>query len=359
MGLASIIPRLYALGLRCARVSRAAGRFSGVPLGETLRAHCRNAIRAAVVIRASYFFPLAWMAFELLDWQSFAQPRNPEFLWPIRWMLAFDVARAGPVLAGAALSAYALGTFLCEWRWARALAFTALLEFLSLQFSLGKIHHLMHGWLLLSFALIWLPRGWARPWACSRAARHSLLLVYTAAQLLVAVTYGLAGVGKCLGAIYQVVLGEITSLHPDALALHIASRLLETNDHSLWGPWLIERGGWLWPMMLGTLYLQLFAVVFTLRPSLHRLLGVGLVCFHVMAPLALAIDFTPAIALCGLLYCASAVAPEQFSARRVLMDLPLLGPALRHAARLRRRLLVSSSGSKLRLQRRGSEPLQD
>jgi hypothetical protein len=88
-------------------------------------------------------------------------------------------------------------------------------------------------------------------------------------------------------------------------------------------------------MMLGTLYLQLFAVVFALRPRLHPLLGIGLVSFHVMAPLTLAIDFTPSIALCGLLYCASAVAPERLDARQILGDLPLLGAALRRVTGLR------------------------
>jgi len=176
---------------------------------------------------------------------------------------------------------------------------------------------------------LWMPQGWQAPSLMRRTERHVLVLVFVAAQLLVATTYSLAGLGKVLGVIYQLSLGQVSSLHPTSLARHIAARLLETSDRSLWGPWLIERGGLLWPLMMGTLYLQIFALVFALRPALHRLLGYGLVAFHMMAPLTLSIDFTPAIMLCGLLFVASPVAPDRFSLRDVTQQLPLLGKLVR------------------------------
>lgn len=295
--------------------------------------------RVAAVIRVAYFFPAFWLAVQALDWQRTAEPVEPELLWPLFWLRWFELSTVGPALFGTCVVAVLAGALFSEHFLARVLSFWGLLSFLALKFSLGKIHHLMHGWLLLLFVLLWLPRGWSTPAALGRRGRQELVLVFSAAQLLVATTYTLAGAGKILGGLYQLVRGEVTVFHPQSLARHIAARLLETNDVSLWGPWLIERGEWLWPLMMGTVYLQFFAIVFALRPRLHRLLGYGLVVFHVLAPLSLAIDFTPAIMLCGTLFVASPIAPEDAHWRAVLTDLPLvryaherwLGWSLSHA----------------------------
>ena len=328
----ALLDRAWRMARRWARENARPAQYR-----DALEKHTRAAERAALSLRIAYYFPLCWVSLQVLNWQDVARPRYPDLLWPVSWLAWLELPTAGPLLVGACLIGVMLGAFFSEFRWARVLACLGLLEFLALKFSLGKIHHLMHGWLLLLATLIWLPRRWHHPGLMARATRHELLLVYVGAQLLVGTTYTLAGIGKILGAAYQATQGEITALHPSALSRHVAARLLETGDTTLWGPWLIERGAWLWPLMLGTLYLQVFAVSLTMRPRLHGLLGFGLVAFHVLAPASLAIDFTPAVMLCGLLYACSAVRPERWELRELVLDLPLFGSAVRRFSRRLRR----------------------
>ncbi len=209
----------------------------------------------------------------------------------------------------------------------------ALLQFLGLCFSTGKIHHLMHGWLFVLTTFVALPRGWHAPRVLTRGERVSSLLVYNLAQTLFALTYALSGVGKILGSVYQATRLEMTSLHPEALSRHVAARLLETGDTSLLGNWVILHGAWLWPLTLATLYLQVFALHFAARPRLHRLLGFGLGAFHLASALMLFIDFTPAIVLAAVLFSASATAPQPSPWRDVAADFPIIGRGFRRWSR--------------------------
>lgn len=309
------------------RVRIRAGRAASFV--DALRRQEQNACRAQAALRIAYFFPLYWMATHALEWQRLANVERADWLWPAAWLVNTEPRTVVPVLIVACITVAFVGAAFSGRRWARVAAAVALLEFLALKFSLGKVHHLMHGWLLLLIVLIFAPNeGYARSLR-PRAQRHALLSTYVAGQLVVATTYTLSGLGKLLGTGYQLGNGEAGLLNLQSLPLHVAARLLETADTSLVGSWLVELGAWTWPLFIATVYFQLFAVVCVLRPRLHRLLGLVLVSFHLMSALALMIDFTPAIVLCGLLYVASAwapSAPRQLSqgVREVLLDLPVV-----------------------------------
>jgi hypothetical protein len=293
---------------------------------EALRRLERNACRAEIALRIAYYFPLYWMATHALKWQELATVEHGDWLWPSAWLVNVEPRTAVPLALVACIIVAFVSAVFSARRWARVMAALALLEFLALKFSLGKIHHLMHGWLLLLCVLCFAPnRG---PSLRPRARRYALLSTYVAGQLVVAVTYTLSGLGKVLGLGYQLLQGEAGLLSPQSLPLHVAARLLETHDTSLLGRGLVELGAWTWPPFIITVYFQVFAVACVLRPRLHWLLGLVLVSFHLMSALALMIDFTPAIVLCGLLYCSSAWAssvPSASSARDVFWELPLLG----------------------------------
>ncbi len=300
-------------------------RLSPRSWADVLRHQRVASVRTATLLRALYFFPAFWILAHVPQWDLVALPRRPDLLWPVAWLKFFDTTRAGPTLLGAVVAGSVVGALAAEYRWARVLACVSLLEFLGLKFAYGKIHHLMHAWLLVLACLILLPRDWARPERLTRAGQHSLLLVLSTAQLFTALTYSLSGVGKVGGIIYQLWLDQTTSLHPSSLARHLADRLLQTNQLSLWGPWMIEHGAWLWPLMIGTIYLQLFALHFAARPHLHRWLGIGLVSFHVLTTMSLTIDFTPAVVLVGMLFIVSPLQPEQIQWKAALRELPLIG----------------------------------
>jgi hypothetical protein len=285
-------------------------------------------MRAATLIRVAYFFPAFWILSHVPQWETLARPRAPDWLWPVAWLSAFDVNVAGPVLFGTVAIGSCVAALLAEHRWARGLAFVCLLEFLGLKFAYGKIHHVMHAWLLTLGVFVLLPKGFAAP-HLSRAGQHAALQVFAAAQLLIALTYAMSGLGKLGGIVYQLFLGQVTSLHPSSLARHLADRISQTNEPSLWGHFMIEHGRWFWPAMLGTLYLQVFALAFAARPRLHGVFGAGLILFHAFSILSLTIDFTPAVVLLGLLFCVSPFTPDRTGWRAAAADLPIFSRLIR------------------------------
>lgn len=296
-------------------------------VAEVLERHRTGALRIETLIRVFYAFPLYWYLSNLRQLRPLMSPAEPSFQWPVAWLAWVGADTFAPAVLLFGIGSAAGALFWPEARWVRGLAFLGLLQVLALKFSYGKIHHLMHAWLFTSFLFIGLPDGWWDSGRRPRAVRAASHLVFSAAQAAVALTYSLAGLGKLLGTLYQAVRGEVTPLHPSALARHLADRIQQTDAESLLGPWMIEHGVWLWPMMLATLYLQTFALWAAFRPRLHRLWGVGLVGFHAVTVLSLTIDFNPSVVLLAILFLASPSAPPLTwtDAGRIARDLPLLG----------------------------------
>lgn len=286
--------------------------------------------RAEVIFRIFYAFPPFWVVTHLDLLRPLLDPQVSQLRWPVAWMAGFDVGVAAPAMLGLALSAFMLGAFVPERRIVRGAVFLAWLEVLGLSFSFGKIHHLNHGLLFTSFIFaFFVPDAAFRAGSARRIDRQHGLLGLHAAMTMLALTYSLAGVGKLLGTAYQAALGQITPLHPSALARHIADRLLQTHPESILGGFMIEYGVWLWPMMLATVYIQLFAVVAAFRPRLHRLWGFGLMGFHIVTALTMTIDFSPNLILLGLLWLASPFAPESWNLPALVADFPVVGRLLR------------------------------
>jgi len=307
------------------RMRRAlAGPWGSRPasVGAVVRAQTPAAIRAAALLRVAAFFPLYYAVLRLPDWPRILPPRGGDLLWPVAWVGVGDPATLAPVALGLGLAGVLALALVPSHRLARIAGLVGLLQILGLLFSFGKIHHLMHGWVFLVGLSILLPDGWTRPERLPRQGRHAVLLVFGAIQAFVGATYTLAGFGKIGGALYQLALGQPTPFHPDALARHLADRLLQTHPESLLGPVFIDHAPLLWPMMLGTIYLQLVTLWAVFRPRLHAVWGAGLLSFHVMTGLTLTIDFTPSVLLVGILFVASPFTPRWAGFGPMLRALP-------------------------------------
>jgi len=291
------------------------------PRPQIFDRHRRAGLRLEPLVRIAYVLLVHWYVTRLAELRPLLNPPDPSLRWPAAWMAWVGPELGGPLVLALGLGGALLAVALPERRSVRFLAFFGLLEVLALKYSFGKIHHAMHGWLFVSFLLVWLPAAWPSK---ARRDRQHALFVWSAAQVGLALTYSLAGLGKLLGTVYQAVRGEPTPLHPSALARHMADRLQQTDAESLLGPWMIEHGAWLWPLMLGTVYLQLFALQAAFRPTLHRAWGVGLIGFHVVSILTLTIDFNPNIPLLGLLFVASPFAPP-LRLGELVAELPWVG----------------------------------
>ncbi len=282
---------------------------------------------AKVLIRVFYGFLLYYAAIIHHLWDYYHNILPTDLLWPVIWLNALEDPIVGVrlILVGGFIAALT-GALFCEIRWARVMVFIGLLEYLGLKYSYGgSIGHGMHLWLILSFILIFLPIDWAKTGKVSRLTEQMTLRLYWCCQALVMLTFSMSGLGKLGGAIYQIFSGQIHLFHPDAFALHIAERLLQNNTTSLMGNWFINHSMWGIPIMVVTLYVQLFAIWAAFRPSLHHLWGFGLILFHIGTSLILSINFTFSIFLIALLFLYSPFKPENVNWQSVLRDLPLFG----------------------------------
>jgi hypothetical protein len=165
--------------------------------------------------------------------------------------------------------------------------------------------------------------------------KQRFLIVVSAAQAMVLLVYSMAGLGKIVGSVLPFLEGRMHAFSPEALSVQTAAHLIQTNQSSLLGPFVIEHPYLGWLLLLTSVYLQLFAFWLVFRPSLRRLWGLGLIAFHVGTHLVMAIDFSPTCLLLAVLLVVPAPGPN-LAWRERLLDLPVIGDAWRIVTRGRR-----------------------
>jgi hypothetical protein len=247
---------------------------------------------------------------------------NP--LWPVYWLHWVDLYWGARIIMVGAFLSVLMGAFLSKYCWVRIAVFLGLLEFLGLKYSFGKIGHSTHLMLIVSFIFIFLPRNWDDAKPLPRCTRQTVLLIFWGVQAFILMTYTLAGLGKIGGALYQLAMGQMHAFHPEALAYHIAERLLQTGNSSLLGVFFIEHPWFGFPAMLLMLYAQVFSFWIAFRPSLHRLWGALLILFHISVSFTLSIHFHPQVFLVALFFVYSPFR-RSLTLRETCAELPLFG----------------------------------
>ncbi len=298
------------------------------PQPRIFHAQTKAFARARVLVWCYYACGLYFALALLPDWMGLVNRNAPATLWPVAWLTLVPLRAGIKAILCLYLSTALAAAMWPEKRWARALAFLGLFEYIAFNNSYGKIGHALHAWMLTAALLIFLPDCNERAGAASRTVRQRFLLVFWACQAGLMLLYSMAGLGKVAGSVYQLCSGQTHAFAPGALAAIVAERLVETNSRSLLGPWLIEHPLAGWPMMLGDIYLQLFAFVAVFRPSLHRAWGLGLILFHMGSFLLLTINFPQNALLLALLLVNSPFRCENETWRHAFADLPLLGKLL-------------------------------
>lgn len=278
------------------------------------------------------FLSLSWMSIYWTDWLAIV-PQT--LLWPVRWLMWVAPAWGVPLLLTTTIITTTLATVAPENQAFRLLAFVGYLELVALANSFGKINHSSHAWIVVAFVFIFLPFGGWDKRGHSITERHKFLTVFKVAQIFVCLFYSMSGVLKIVGAISQMAAGELHAFHPLALAYQIAERMSQTNTMSLLGPALLNLPWLGWPFYLAALYLETFSLVAAFRPSIHRFWGVSLLLLHVGNYVLLSVIFFENVLLIGLLYLYSPFQPPTHKWRDLLMDLPLIGDAVRWVGKRR------------------------
>ncbi len=267
--------------------------------------------RVVALIRGVLFFPVYWVSTRVPELSRALGAEHAERLWPAYWFPKGLAPFSTGLVITALLAMLAVGAAFAREYWARWLLLLGLLEALAIEFSFGKIHHLMHLWVLLLALWLWAPHGWTEPTRISRLQRQRILILFAAFQWVFGASYTLAGVGKILGAGYQLAVGQPSLFSPDAMSRHVAARLSQTTDASVFSEWLFQHPLTGWAMLWGLVLLQVAGVWLATNPRFQRGFGLMLIAFHAGTALVLTIDFSPSIFLSGALLVASPFADDR------------------------------------------------
>jgi hypothetical protein len=291
-------------------------------MAEVSRRQRAGHARAVTVVRALYGINLLWLAQSMTRWPRLLDVESIDPLWPVAWIDRDDPRTGLAIVFAVFAAATAWAAVTPQRRTARAAFALALLLLVGVLNGFGKVDHNLHVLLLVSTALIALPRdGWEA--SASVGARQTFLTVVWSAQALTLFTYGMTGLWKAFWAIRSAFeQSEPSMLSLDGFSVLLARRVETYSEDTLLADLVIPRPALGWALYLGTIYLELGAFAVITRPRLHRLWGFGLISFHLGTQALMGFTFMQNIVVLVLLLVLSPTAVEPVPVRRALGDLP-------------------------------------
>jgi hypothetical protein len=278
--------------------------------------------RAVWLVRAFYAASIALVVIQMSSWVPYRDVTRVDAKWPAFWLDHVDLQFGVALILTLHVLATLWAMMLPQWRSARAASAVMLLEYMAFVNGFGKVNHDIHAWLWVSVVLVFLPRG---PWheRTRLADRHFFLTVLWCAQVIVLFFYTLTGLWKVYWALRGVVSSEMmSSFNLHGFSYIVADRLLTTDQQTLLGDFVVRNPLIGWVLYNGTIYLESTSLLIAFRPRLHRVWGLGLICFHIGTQLTMGFTFRHNVLLVALLFVCSPFAPERISVRDALLDLP-------------------------------------
>jgi hypothetical protein len=307
--------------LRFVRIVLQGGKSTGRQVA-VFAAQSRAFRQAELLVRLFYAGNLFWAAWRLAERGRWGSYETFQPLWPMAWANGLDVnVVAAAVLTANAIAA-ALAAIVPTSRVTRWMAFVGMLEAGAFENSFGTIGHGGHAWLWVAFFFALLPTGSRDHFARVRIARQRFLQMFWTAQFAMLFFYSMSGWLKLVTVPVQYHRGEVCALAPEALARHMANRILATDSQPLLADLLVDQPSLSWLLYLGALYLEAFAVMAAFRPALHRLWGGGLILLHLGIGLGMEIWFIPPLFLLSLLFINSPFQCDETKLREAFWQLP-------------------------------------
>ena len=330
-----------AVARRAARLLRLARRLVAYDPGPP-RTHAELTNAAASVVWLARFFYL-FVTYYIFAFGGFIAivrrpPSGPQ--WPVALLL--DAFGGGwveyaPFIAMCAALLALLAAVLPGALVLRLGVFLGVFALAALRNSYGAINHEHYIVVYASFALLFLPSriGWGGPrigkgvdrgGRISRADTLALLRVFWLTQALALLPYTLSGYWKIRHSGLELFSG-------DAMARLLLDRIAnQAADIPPLLPLVVANGYIAQGLLLGAVYMQIFALFALFRPHLHRPVGIGLILFHFGTGWLLNIPFEAHVVVNGLFLLFSPLAPKRFSALELARSLPLAGEAVRVGA---------------------------
>jgi len=200
-------------------------------------------------------------------------------LWPIQWALCVDTKIAAILITFASVLGSLGAVLFYRWQLARVTCFVTLFLLGALANSFGKINHGFHVLIWVSFIF-----SFSGPifqaGRITKAEKMSLMRCVWNAQAFVLFFYSFSGLWKVYTVFLQWNAGEVTALHPEALATHIARQIALTSHYGVLGEWVVQHSIVGWPLYVGAIYLELFAICTVADENLKKAWGISLFLMH-------------------------------------------------------------------------------
>lgn len=285
-----------------------------------------DAFRKAVWCAPFFYYVLEFMTFQqLMRFDQLGREMSAP-LWPIFWVTYLgEYAVFMPHIFLILLTlATTLGAVFYQHRLARILVFFGILQYQAFTVSVFGQEHDFYIPLYVSLFFIFLPDVWGSG-GYPEELRRRFTSIFWGAQAYILLTYTMSGFYKIVGAVVQYRAGEAHYFSPDAAALYVAYWQTQYERVTLLGPFIVEHQILSSFALIGLLYLLLFSVSVAVRPTLHRIWGIGLTLFHISTVVSMGIIFIYNVLFIAVFFLASPFAPEKNNWREVLRDLPILG----------------------------------
>lgn len=297
----------------------------------------RRDAQARMLVRVFYFVQFGLLIDQYHQWEWWLTRTSDAPLWPIAWSRLTGMRTAVTVIVALSVIGSLAAALRPDLRLARLLAALGMLEFSAFYNSFGGITHGWHAFLFICVALMFLPTPRRHPDSpAPLGERQRFLRGVWYAQFAVLMTYTSSGFFKFAMACFQFAKGEHSAFGFEGLARHIATRLFEgaPRGPQFMSNWVLDYPPLGWPLLLSSIYFELFSLLVAFRPSLHRTWGVMLVLMHVGIYFLTTIMFSWHLIAVGLLLICSPF-ERRTDLPAAIRDLPLFGDALTLIARLK------------------------
>jgi hypothetical protein len=285
----------------------------------------------AVLIVTCFYAMTAYFLYEgSRELSNLTDPLDSlDLLWPVDWFRHVGVQAGGQIIAQMGLAAGFLGIVCWRFIVTRIFVSAALLMYAAYANSHGAINHGYHEWFWISVCFWLLPANRSEIVGATRTGRMHFLTAFSLAPLLILTFYTLSGVYKCHAALVGLLSTGAGAFSPDAMAITVAWRALQTGADPMWGSVIIEHPLLGWPIYLALYFVELVSVLVFFRPSLHRIWGMVLIMFHLGTLLFMDIVFSQHVLINAMLFVMSPFALGQYSWRTQIISVPLLGRVAR------------------------------
>lgn len=251
---------------------------------------------------------------------------NP--IWSVAWMKLLDPTTGANIIIFFFVASSIIGALFQRYLVSRIMAFLGVLQLHALYSLFVQVDHHWYPWLYTTFLLMFLPKTSDKN-DNGLEDRKKFLFTFFCLQIAIFGIYSLVGVGRIYGSIRDIQAGGVSAFAPEALALHVAHWLSQNNTSSLLGPFIIQHPLVGWPFFAGSIYLLLFSLWAVFKPSLHRIWALGLIIYHLAIYLTMNMLFISPSILLIFLFFDSPFRKKGVSFREMVLDLPILGLALR------------------------------